>query len=224
MSEQTDRRRSRRGAAAIIAALVVVIAAVVVIALLSGGASNPTAAPTGSVNPVVTASSPAAADTPTPIKTTPRTTPTTRAPASAPTPTPQRTRTAPITESTPAVIKKELSVRVVKMEAVQGTADGPGEIAGPSVRFTISIDNTTGKRVALSDTVVNAYYGADAIPAIQLLGPGGEPFPKSVQDGGSASGIFVFNIPSEQRGDVRVTVDTSVKNPVIAFEGKAPRA
>ena len=222
MSEQTDRRRSRRGAAAIIAALVVVIAAVVVIALLSGGASNPTAAPTGSVNPVVTASSPAAADTPTPLTTTPRTSPTTRAPSSAP--APQRTRTAPITESTPAVIKKELSVRVVKMEAVQGTADGPGEIAGPSVRFTIRIDNKTGKRVALSDTVVNAYYGADAIPAIQLLGPGGEPFPKSVQDGGSASGIFVFNIPSEQRGDVRVTVDTSVKNPVIAFEGKAPRA
>ena len=109
------------------------------------------------------------------------------------------------------------------MEAVQGKATGPGEIAGPSVRFTITIKNSTGKKVDLSSTVVNAYAGVDSAPAIPLQGPGGKPFPSSVADGGSATGVFVFNIARADRDRVEVTVDTSVRNPVVAFKGAAPR-
>jgi len=115
-------------------------------------------------------------------------------------------------------------VRVVKMEAVAGKADGPGEIAGPAVRFTIRIENTTGKTVALSNTVVNAYYGSDESPAVQLRLPGGSDFPAGVKDGATATGVYLFNIPTDERSDVRVTVDTAVNNPVIAFEGAAPKA
>ncbi|GAA2749774.1 hypothetical protein GCM10009869_06890 [Amnibacterium kyonggiense] len=120
------------------------------------------------------------------------------------------------------MIKKELGVSVTKMEAVTGAAAEPGEIAGPAVRFTIRIVNTTGKAVPLSSTVVNAYYGPDLTPAIALAAPGGEPFPSSVANGATATGVFVFNIPKASRSAVQVTVDTSVSNPVIAFKGAAP--
>jgi hypothetical protein len=121
-------------------------------------------------------------------------------------------------------IKKELTAAVVRSEAVAGKADGPGEIGGPAVRFTVRITNTTGAPVSLADTVVNAYYGSAETPAVQLRMPGGVDFPTSVADGGSATGVFVFNIPSASRSSVKVTVDTSVRNPVIAFQGSAPRA
>ena len=100
---------------------------------------------------------------------------------------------------------------------------GPGEIGGPSVRFTIRITNTTGKTFNLTNTVVNAYYGTSSTPAVQLQQPGGKDFPTSVKTGASATGVFVFNIPKAQRAHVEVTVDTAVQNPVIAFKGPAPK-
>lgn len=137
-------------------------------------------------------------------------------------PSPQPTKTAPIKGKVDLAIKPELSATVASMTAVQGDAQGPGEIAGPAVKFVVAITNTTGKPFNLQNTVVNAYYGADATPAEPLLSEGGA-FPKLLKDGDSATGTFVFTIPQEQRGTVLVTVDTAVQNPVVAFRGSAPR-
>lgn len=220
MTDQTAPRRPRRGTAAIVGALVLVIAAVVVIAVLTAGrAASP--ASTASTSPGPSSAAPAtssAAASPTPTSTPKK--------SAKPKPaitasTPQPTKTATISSAAPIV--KELTAEVTKMEAVQGKATGPGEIAGPSVRFTITIKNSTAKKVDLSSTVVNAYAGSDSAPAIPLQGPGGKPFPSSVAAGSSATGVFVFNIPRADRGHVEVTVDTSVRNPVVAFKGAAPR-
>jgi hypothetical protein len=134
-------------------------------------------------------------------------------------PTPQPTKTASIKGK--VVIKPELAATVTGMAAVDGKAQGPGEIAGPAVRFTLRITNTTGKTADLSHTVVNAYYGADSSPA-QPLTSGTAAFPASLADGASATGTFVFTIPASARASVVVTVDTSVANPVVAFKGAAP--
>lgn len=222
MNDQPNPRHPRRLTAVIVSALVVVIGAVAAIGLLTSGAATPaattqvpttseTVAPEVTASPLTTATSAAPTDTPTPVRTTVA-------------PTPQPTKTAAISEPTQVPIKKELTATVVKSEAVTGTADGPGEIGGPSVRFTIRITNTTGRSFALSSTVVNAYYGADATPAVQLRMPGGRDFPTSVASGSSATGVFVFNIPVADRSAVKVTVDTAVQNPVIAFQGAAPRS
>jgi hypothetical protein len=137
-------------------------------------------------------------------------------------PTPQPTKTATIKGKVAVPIKPELSATVTGMTAVTGTAKTPGEIAGPAVRFAITIKNTTGKTADLSHTVVNAYYGASATPA-QPLTAGGTAFPASVADGATATGAFVFTIPESSRGAVTVTVDTSVANPVVAFKGAVPQ-
>ena len=223
MTDQPVRRRPRWGTTALLTALAAVIVVAVAIGVLTAaGAPRPAA----TTRPVTTSSaspsagptesaSPAAAPSPTATKAKAKASP---KPAAAP--APQPTKTATITK--PTVIVKSLTAKVTKMEAVQGTAEGPGEIAGPSVRFTIAITNTTGKTFTLSNTVVNAYYGADATPAVELRMPGGRSFPTSVKNGASATGVFLFNIPKSSRAKVEVTVDTSVRNPVVAFKGSAP--
>lgn len=223
MTDQTEPRRRRRGAVALLGLLVLGIAAAVTAGLLTAGQPTPVStASTPSPPPVAapTSAAPTAAPTGTSAPTgKPKRTVTPKPAITAA--TPQPTKTAAL--SSPAPIVRSLTAAVTRMEAVQGKATGPGEIAGPSVRFTITIRNTTGKRVDLSSTVVNAYAGADSAPAIPLQGPGGKAFPSSVADGASATGVFVFNIAKADRARVEVTVDTSVRNPVVAFKGSAPR-
>ncbi|GAA4753698.1 hypothetical protein GCM10025783_28260 [Amnibacterium soli] len=227
MSSQPAHKRPRRSATVVVLGLLAAAVAVLVVVGVTDAASAPPAARPSTTAPAPAASrSPSVTSeptrTPTPAPRPSKTTEPSRAAAAKP--TPQPTKTAAITQSTPAAIKKELSVRVVDMEAVTGTAQGPGEVAGPSVRFTIRITNTTGAPVKLSNTVINAYVGEDRSPAVQLQSPGARNFPISVADGASATGAFVFNIPKAERDRVQVTVDTSVNNPVIAFEGAAPKS
>jgi cytoskeletal protein RodZ len=220
--------RGRGGAVALISVLAAVIVAFVMIGVITAaGAPRPASSVAAAgASPTVTAASPSTpspAPSPSPSATATATATAKAKPKATPVPAgrPQPTKTATI--SKPTTIVKALTAKVTKMEAVQGKADGPGEIGGPSVRFTIAISNTTGKTVDLSNTVVNAYYGPDSAPAVELRMPGGRTFPSSVKNGSTATGVYLFNIPEASRGKVEVTVDTSVRNPVVAFRGAAPR-
>lgn len=217
MSDVQKPKGSRRTAVVIVVVLVVVIAAVVVTAVLTSGVAAPRSTSSPSDGGATSApASPSASTTqsPSPAPTV------SRSASSTSTPTPQPTKTAAISSSAP--ITKSLTAAVTRMEAVQGTATGPGEIAGPAVRFTVRITNGTSKRISLSDTVINVYTGKDESPAVELSGPGGKDLPASVAAGSSATGVFVFNIPKSERSLVTVTVDTSTSNPVLAFTGSAP--
>lgn len=225
MTDQPQPRRNRRTTALIVGALVLVVAVVAVIGLLTAGRAAPasTSTPVAQGGEAIASSAPASSAAPSTSSAKPVKTPAVVKSAPTGRPTPQPTKTATIAKPSAVPIKQELTAAVTKMTAVTGTADGPGEIGGPSVRFTITIKNTTGKTFSLSNTVVNAYYGKAATPAVQLRSPGGKDFPSSVKNGDSATGSFVFNIPKASRSSVKVTVDTSVQNPVIAFQGAAPR-
>ena len=111
---------------------------------------------------------------------------------------------------------------IAKLEAVDGEASGPGEVAGPSVRVTVSIVNDTTKSVALDTAVIVAYYGSDQTPAAELSGPGVSYLPASVGAGKSVTGTYVFSIPVDQRDDVRIVLDYSVDVPPLVFRGSAP--
>lgn len=136
-------------------------------------------------------------------------------------PTPQQTTQAPLQSAVP--IRTDLVAKVTKVESVAGKATLPGEVAGPAVRFTIRLTNTTGSAFDLSNAVVNAASGEDADPAYPLTQPGGKPFPTSVPAGGTVTGVYVFTIPTDERDRVSVSIDTSTDTPVVAFTGPAPR-
>ena len=95
----------------------------------------------------------------------------------------------------------------------------PGEVGGPSLRFTVTVVNRSSAALDLSTSVVNAYTGDDLAPATPLMKPGGRPFPGQVTVGGSGSGVFVFNVPEQDRGHVRLEVDLAPGLTVVLFEG-----
>ena len=128
----------------------------------------------------------------------------------------------PVALEKPAELAPEVTASIGTIEVVQGEAKRPGEIAGPSVRFTTSISNSSGKLLDLRSTVVSVYYGSDEVPANQLEEPGGVPLPSDVSTGQIATGTYVFSIPPDQRSLVRIVVDYSVRFPPAVFAGSIP--
>lgn len=147
--------------------------------------------------------------------------PTPTAPASGePTPPPQA---PPVGFDEPAEVIPGVTFSIADLEAIEGEAEGRGQVAGPAIRFRVDIVNATSEPVQLGTTVVNVFMGAAQDPAQDLSGPGVEPFPAEVAPGGAASGVFVFNVPPERRDQVTISVDFAVGVPIVVFEGSAPR-
>ncbi|MBB2985720.1 hypothetical protein [Terracoccus luteus] len=112
-----------------------------------------------------------------------------------------------------------VTARLARIEKVQGVSTLPGEIAGPSLRVTVEYDNQTDAAVDLRGAVVNLYAGRDLAPAIMLTQPGAKAFPTSVAAGGTAQGVFVFNVPAASRSQVRVEADLANAGEVVLFQG-----
>jgi hypothetical protein len=128
----------------------------------------------------------------------------------------------PVPLAEPAEVVPGVVFSISDLEAVDGTARGPGEVAGPSLRFAVSVRNDTSVVVSLSSTVVNFYFGADQTPATELAAPGGVALPDEIAAGGTARGVFVFNVPDDGRDLVQIAVDYSAGVPIVLFEGPAP--
>lgn len=116
-----------------------------------------------------------------------------------------------------------LSATIERLETVQGEARGPGEIAGPALRFAVVVVNSTGASLELSTVVVNLDYGNDRIPGGEIAAPGGSPLPARVAGGATAEGVYLFTVPADARDLVNITVDYSVDVGPVIFSGPAPR-
>lgn len=194
------------------------IIAVVVVALGVGGfivftrggqpapgtASTPAQATATAATPVPTPSLPTATATGTPTV------------ESA---APRATVTASIKES--ADIVTGVTAQVKKITAVNGIAQGPGEVAGPALQITVEVTNADKSDFDLSAAIVNLYYGKSRSPAGALSGPGVRAFPAKVGPGASVTGTFVFNVPKSERGQIRVEFRGSPEVSVAIFEGAA---
>ncbi len=116
-----------------------------------------------------------------------------------------------------------MTFRLEQLEAVDGEANGPGEIAGPAVRVTVVATNDSPSPVLLEGVVVDLTYGAQNTSAAPLSGPGALRFSGEVAPGASATGVYVFEVPVDQRGVVSVIVGyTAAVSPVV-FQGEAPK-
>lgn len=124
---------------------------------------------------------------------------------------------APLNETAP--ITPGLTAEITRIEPVDGTARGPGEVAGPSLRVTVTIVNSTSADAPLNTTVVSSYYGADLTPAPELREPGGSPLPASVGAGKTVTGVYIFTVPEGDRRNVTVMVDYSVDVDPLVFQG-----
>lgn len=215
------RRRVWLGAAVAVVAVVLTVVSL----LLSGAdddrtpsaAAGETTASTTTAPPVVPAPT---APTPAP---TPETTPETTPEPTGPTgdvddPPPSRPAVA-LDEA--AEVGDGVSASLVSLDAIEGTATGPGNIAGPALRITVRIENGTDEPVSLGGVVVDLASGRDLVPASPLDDPSAAPFAGTVAPGEHADGVYVFTIPEEDRGSVTVSVGYQAGAPFMVFTGSA---
>lgn len=215
------------------AALVVAVVALV-LGLTLGGPGTPstgadaTASPSGSPAPSSTADAPEPSESPTepggadpgeadpgeadPGATDPAEPGEVAEPGARPT-------AAPVPIDAPAEPEPQVEVQLTQIEAVEGVANIPGEVGGPSLRVTVSVRNATSSELVLTSAVVNLYHGSERSPAIELLEPGRRDLPASVAPGGEATGAFVFLVPVEARDEVVVEFDLSTESTVLLFSG-----
>lgn len=114
-----------------------------------------------------------------------------------------------------------VQVEVTRIESVKGEARGAGEVGGPAVRLTVSVQNDRASRISLNRAIVTLFYGPDETPAGDLSGPGVQPFPSSLAAGASASGRFVFRVPPDERGRLRADFTYTAEAPRVIFRGSA---
>lgn len=113
----------------------------------------------------------------------------------------------------------EVTARLARIEAIEGEADGPGEVAGPALRVTVELVNGGSEAADLTGLVVNLYHEPDATPAEMLIGSGSAWLEGSLAPGATATGVYVFTVPLEGRDLVQVTVFLTVDAPTVLFEG-----
>jgi hypothetical protein len=131
-------------------------------------------------------------------------------------------RAAPVGLAAKKAVKGGVSAAITEMTAVQGLAIGIGEVAGPAVRFKVTVVNDKATPLSLDRAVVDVTYGHDDAPAGPLSGPDPLAFPLKVAPGASGSGIFIFAVPLDARGNVKIHFNLEAETPIVTFAGRAP--
>ncbi len=197
----------RRLIVAMVAILVAVVLIVVLVVASRGGQGAP--GPTGTEAPAFS-SDPSATSTPV----------TSQDPQEGQVPPAEA---APVAIDATAEPVPGVVTSISALAAVDGVADGPGEVAGPALSFDVTVRNDTAEPVSLAATVVTVSTGEDQLPA-DALSTGSVPLPADVAPGASATGTYVFTVPADRRDDVRIAFDYLAGTPVVVFAGEAPRS
>lgn len=116
-----------------------------------------------------------------------------------------------------------VNAEVTGLEAVDGIAQGRGEVASKALRAEITLSNDTTMPISLDTVVVQLYCGEDQTPGVQLSGPRVEPFGGEMAPGEAVVGAYAFTCPEDKRDSVQVTVNYSPNDQTVAFQGRAPR-
>lgn len=135
--------------------------------------------------------------------------------------TPQVLQThRPVPMKTAAPFGDGVTATIVSVVPVQSIGKGPGEISGPAIKVTISLENGTNNTVPVNQVTVNASYGTADDPSIPILGdPSAKPFTGTVASGASTRGTYIFDIPTGDRSRVTVSVSHAALSPIVVFRG-----
>lgn len=118
----------------------------------------------------------------------------------------------------PADLEGGVSISVSGIEALDVEAHTPGEIAGPAVALTISVENASADAVDLSTAMISVTGSGGSFGQATTSEPF-SPFLGTVEPGTSASGVYVFRLPAEERGALEVRVEYVAGAPIVLFAG-----
>jgi hypothetical protein len=123
----------------------------------------------------------------------------------------------PVGKGTPVDFGGGVTATLTATKTLDVDAKGPGETSGPAVAATIQVTNGSNQPFDLSTLAVTATYGA-SVPAVQTGAGPAEDFKGSVAPGSSATGVYVFRVPSADADSVVVQVQSGLKQKVPQFK------
>ena len=117
-----------------------------------------------------------------------------------------------------AELEGGVNVTISEVETLDVEAKTPGEIAGPAVAVTLTVENTSDEAVDLSTAMISINGSKGSFGQATTSEPY-SPFLGSVEPGGTSSGIYVFRLPAEERDSLEVTVEYVAGAPIALFTG-----
>jgi hypothetical protein len=117
------------------------------------------------------------------------------------------------------VVVEEVTAELSSIEEIEAEGRGRGGVSGPALRVTVRIHNGAATPLSLDDVSVTLAFGADSTPASPVDDPSGVPFGGGLESGGSAEGVYVFRVPTGERGAVTVQVGVRPGTAVATFAG-----
>ncbi|MGY1815621.1 hypothetical protein [Blastococcus sp. SYSU D00820] len=233
MSAPETPRRGRRDLLLrrVLPALVAVLAVVAVVLLTRGGGEDDDPGPVAaSSGPAATSSAPVTDEPGGTTAPPPETSaPVTQEPAPSVVPREgvdpaERTVTAaPAPFTAPASWSDGATVRLVEARQQVTAGSGPGELAGqPQTVFRLELVNGSAGPLVLDSVVVTATYGADDVAAGPLYDRETADFGGTLAAGQTAAAVYSFAIPSDQLGDVTLSVDVDGRHFPAVFTGAVP--
>lgn len=202
---------------------VVMVVCVVVLAACSGGSGG--SRPAAASSPAASRGSSSAAAPPAPASSAGSSPAATSAPTTAEPTDPTATvaevpvTTAPAAPLGASVTSGGVVVSLGAITSVTAVGQLPGEVGGPAVRVPVTLRNDTGGPVD-TDLVVVTLADAAGDPAGPVTSdPSAQPLRGVLAAGASATGTYVFTLPTDDRSGVALTVSYSTQAPVVLFTG-----
>ena len=119
----------------------------------------------------------------------------------------------------PADAGNDVSVQLTSVRKITAKAKLPGEVTGPALAVSVHVDNGSPKSLDLSAVVVNL-NDASGSPGAVMTSATTKRLPARVKARRTASGVYVFSVPSAQQSTVSVTVSIRPGKQVLQFDGK----
>jgi hypothetical protein len=115
------------------------------------------------------------------------------------------------------------SVRLTEAHHQVSSGQGPGALVGqPEAVLSLSLTNGSSAPLDVSGVVVQAVYGFRDKVASPLYDGSTLDFSGTVAPGATATAVYAFAIPTDQLGDVRLTVDLDGHHFPVVFAGVVP--
>jgi hypothetical protein len=112
-----------------------------------------------------------------------------------------------------------ISIALERIATVDAQAHVPGEVSGPAAQITVDVRNDTDAAVDIESVGVDLTDSAGE-PGIAVTTDASNPFAGSLDPGASATGVYVFRVPTDARNPVLVTVSYTPGATVAQFTGK----
>lgn len=127
-------------------------------------------------------------------------------------------RQAPVGVDRDSELRTGVTVRVSGGRSLTLTGQGPGDLGGPGLSFTVTVRNNSSTALDLGAMAVNATVGT--LPASPSDAPPAKPLAGSLAPGGRASGTYVVALPDTSARDLHVEVQFNTSERVLTFDAR----